>query len=114
MERLKMKVADIILEQLGGNKFVVMTGASHFISDGNTLKMQLPRNFSKANRLDITLDVDDTYTMRFFKYIPMKFNTKTFEFSEEKIKEIKTIKGVYCDMLQEMFTEVTGMYTRLF
>ena len=114
MERLKMKVADIILEQLGGNKFVVMTGASHFISDGNTLKMQLPRNLSKANRLDITLDVDDTYTMRFFKYTPMKLNTKTFEFSKEKIKEIKTVEGVYCDMLQETFTEVTGMYTRLF
>ena len=46
-----MKVADIILEQLGGNKFVVMTGASHFVSDGNTLRMQLPRNISKANRL---------------------------------------------------------------
>ena len=76
MERLKMKVADIILEQLGGNKFVV--------------------------------------TMRFFKYTPMKLNTKTFEFSKEKIKEIKTVEGVYCDMLQETFTEVTGMYTRLF
>ena len=44
----------------------------------------------------------------------MKLNTKTFEFSKEKIKEIKTVEGVYCDMLQETFTEVTGMYTRLF
>jgi hypothetical protein len=109
-----MRVADIILEQLGGNKFVVMTGASHFISDGNVLKMTLPRNASNANRLDITLDWDDTYTMRFYKYSPRRLNTKTFEFSQEKIKEVKTIQGVYCDMLQEIFTDVTHLYTRLF
>lgn len=50
-----MKVADIILEQLGGSKFLAMTGANHLLSDGNTLRMNLPKNASKANRLWITL-----------------------------------------------------------
>lgn len=108
-----MSIADIILNQLGGNKFLVMTGTHHLVDAGNALRMQLPRNQSQANRLYITLEADDTYTMRFFKYTAPRLNKKTFEFSDEKIKEIKTINGVYCDMLQDIFTATTGMYTHL-
>lgn len=109
-----MRVADIILQQLGGNKFIVMTGAKNLVSDGNTLRMSLPKNMSKANKLDITLDETDTYTMRFYKYTAGKLNKKTWSWTEDKVTEVKTLDGVYCDMLQEMFTQVTGMYTRLF
>ena len=108
-----MRVADIILEQLGGYRFAVMTGAHGFVADGNTLRMMLTKNASKANRLWITLDWDDTYTMRFFKYTAPRFNTKTYTFTEEKVTEIKKISGVYCDQLQDIFTEVTGLYTRI-
>ena len=74
-----MSIAGTILEQLGGNKFIAMTGASHFVSDGNTLRMTLPKNGSKANRLYITLDEGtDTYTMHFFRYTAPRMNTKTF------------------------------------
>ena len=38
----KMTIANTILEQLGGNKFIAMTGAKNFVSDGNTLRMTLP------------------------------------------------------------------------
>ena len=44
-----MKVAEKILEQLGGNQFVAMTGANHFVADGNTLRMTLPKSYSRAN-----------------------------------------------------------------
>lgn len=108
-----MRVADIILNQLGGNKFIVMTGSKNFVADGNTLRMQLAKNASKANRLYITLDADDTYTMRFFKYTAPRFNSKTCSFTEAKVTEVKTVNGVYCDMLQDIFTNVTGLYTRL-
>lgn len=108
-----MTVAQIIYQQLGGNKFVVMTGSKNFLDDGNTLRMALAKNASKANRLWITLEADDTYTMRFFRYTAPRYSTKTYTFSDEKITEVRTIKGVYCDMLQELFTEVTGLYTRL-
>lgn len=108
-----MRVADIILDQLGGNKFLAMTGAHHLLADGNTLRMQLTRNISPANRLWITLDPDDTYTMRFFKYTAPRFSSKTGTFSAEKVKEVKTVHGVYCDMLQDIFTATTGMYTHL-
>ena len=35
-------------------------------------------------------------------------NHKTFEVT---IKDIEKIEGVYCDMLEEIFTDVTGLYT---
>ena len=46
-----MSIATIILDQLGGPGFIMMTGAKNFVSDGNTLRMTLPRNASGANRL---------------------------------------------------------------
>lgn len=107
-----MNVAHTILRQLGGNKFLVMTGAIP-VTDGNTLRLHLTKNMSKANRLYITLEADDTYTMRFFKYTAGRLDMKTFEWKADKVTEIKTIEGVYCDMLQSIFTEVTGMYTHL-
>ena len=107
-----MKVAHIILRQLGGSQFLTMTGARP-ITDGNTLRLHLMKNMSKANRLYITLEADDTYTMRFFHYTAGRLDKKTFEWKEDKVKEIKTVEGVYCDMLKQIFEEVTGMYTHL-
>ena len=108
-----MTVANTILEQLGGNKFIAMTGAKNFVSDGNTLRMTLPKNRSKANRLYITLDAMDTYTMNFFKYTAGRLNKKTFAWTPDKQEDVKEISSVYADMLQDIFTDVTGMYTHL-
>lgn len=108
-----MTVANKILEQLGGDKFLAMTGAHHLLSDGNTLRMQLPKNKSKANRLCITLEADDTYTMNFTKFTAGRLNKKTFPWTDDKKVDVKEFKGVYCDMLQDIFTSVTGMYTSL-
>lgn len=49
-------VAEQILLQLGGRKFVAMTGSKNFRADGNTLRMQLVKNQSGANFLHITLN----------------------------------------------------------
>lgn len=110
-----MSIADIILQQLGGNRFIAMTGSNHFLADGDTLRMHLAKNGSKANRLDITLDYDDTYTMRFYRYTRggLRINHKkgTATFVDDKITEVKKYEGIYCDQLQELFTEVTKMYT---
>lgn len=108
-----MSVPQIILEQLGGQKFIAMTGCKNFVGDKNMLRMTIPKNMSKANRLEITL-VNDLYNMRFYKYTAPRLNKKTYEFIDEKIVEIELFEGVYADMLQELFTQVTGMYTRLF
>lgn len=109
-------IANTIYQQLGGGKFTAMTGAKNFIALENGLRFNIPRNASKANKVTVTLDADDTYTVTFTKYTPYSFKITKNEIKEtpEKIVVIKEIEGVYCDMLQDTFTAVTGMYTRLF
>lgn len=100
-------IAQTILQQIGGNRFVAMTGSKKFLDMGNGLRMNLSRNKTQANRLEIMLDrATDTYTMRFYKQVV----TKSFEV---KITEIAQLDTVYCDMFEETFTSVTGLYTRL-
>lgn len=108
-----MKVADIILNQLGGHQFLAMTGCKSLLGFENGLQMRIPRNGSKANLLKITLQADDTYKMEFRKYIAGHLNAKTYAWIKDKDEEIAVFDGVYCDMLQDIFTEVTKMYTRL-
>ena len=46
-----MSVAKTILEQLGGNKFRMMTGAKHFMGFAEGLVMKIGRNSSNSNYL---------------------------------------------------------------
>lgn len=64
------EIANTILKQLGGKKFIAMTGGKDFVSNKNKLRMTFAKNASKANRLEITYDTrNDSYIMRFYKYI---------------------------------------------
>lgn len=96
-------VAGTILEQLGGNKFIAMTGAKNFTRDGNSLRFKLPARFAKngINLVEITLDPSDTYTMRFQKYRNLTVTT------------IATVPGVYADNLTSNFTHHTGLAVSL-
>ena len=105
----KMVVATTILQQLGGNKFIAMTGAKRFYGDENSLSFALIKTpgFAKKgiNFVKITLMPDDTYKMEFNKIIwGNGFPT---------IKPIQEYTDVYWDQLQELFTEATGLYTHL-
>ena len=106
-QRRMNMIAKTILEQIGGRRFAAMTGSKDFIDMGNGLRMSLARNKTSANRLDIIYDAGaDLYNMRFYR---KTFSKKTFEC---KTKDIETHERIYCDMLEEMFTMVTGLYTR--
>lgn len=109
------EIASTILQQLGGGRFLLMTGTKDLIAIENGLKMTLARNGSKANRLEITLNGADLYDIKFYHFTPWRFSTRGGQFREypEKITVIKEYKNCYCDQLQELFTNVTGMYTRL-
>jgi hypothetical protein len=96
-------VAKEILQQLGGNRFIVMTGSKKFAADEAALTMHLTKNKAGAKYLRIELRHDDTYNMIF-----RKDDKKNFTFPI-----VEKIEGVYCDQLQEIFTRVTGLYTRL-
>lgn len=99
-------IAQTILQQIGGRRFATMTGSRDFINMGNGLRMSLAKNKTSANRLDITYDEGlDLYNMRFYR---KTFSKKTFEC---KTKDIAVHEGVFFDMLEEMFTQVTGLYT---
>lgn len=102
-------IAQTILQQMGGHRFVLTTGSKDFIGLGNGLLMSLSRNKTSANRLEIIYDEGlDLYNMRFYR---KTFSKKTFE---SKTKDIAKYEGIYFDMLEEIFTEVTGLNTRLF
>ena len=97
-----MSVATTILNQLGGNKFRVMTGPKNFMDHGNALSMRIGRNSSNSNYLKITLNDSDLYDVRFSKVTKM---------GEEK--SVREFNDVYNDMLVEIFESHTGMYTSL-
>lgn len=100
------QIAVTILQQIGGHRFVAMTGSHDFINLGNGLRMSLSRNKTSANRLEIIYDEGaDLYNVRFYR---QSMNHKTFEVTT---KDIEKIEGVYCDMLEDIFTDVTGLYT---
>ena len=61
-----LQVAETILAQLGGNRFIAMTGAKDFLGDASALHFRIPSNRTKANRVTITLRADDTYNIEWF------------------------------------------------
>ena len=98
-----MKPYEIILQQLGGNKFVAMTGAKNLGTSGNkkNLSFGIGRNSKGVSHVMIKLTSMDLYDVEF---INMR---------GAKRKVIKKVKGVYGDMLPKIFTKYTGMNTRL-
>lgn len=98
-----MTVATTILEQLGGRRFRMMTGAGNFvaIADGNGLMFTIGRNSHNVNKVRIRLTAADDYTV------------ETWRIRGTKATPVETREGVYCDNLQDVFTSMTGLYTRL-
>ena len=99
------EVAKIILQQLGGNRFAMFTGAKNFVAHNEklgALSLRVPMNTTKDRvaMVKITLDYNDTYTVEFFK---VRKNEATLVHKSE---------GIYCDMLQDCFLEHTGLFTR--
>lgn len=100
-EATDMTVAKEILRQLGGNKFIAMTGAKNFGATENSLTFKIGRNSSSANWIKIVLNGKDLYDLSFIQV------------RGDKIKTLKTYDDVYFDQLQEIFTSFTGMHTHL-
>lgn len=94
-------VPETILMQLGGGKFLAMTGSDNLSASRNSLQMRLRRNKSGANFLVIELTPQDDYTMVFTRA------------TVRSRKIVKQIEGVYHDQLQHLFTHVTGLDTHL-
>lgn len=98
-----MQVAQTILEQLGGYRFIAMTGAKNLVAEETSLTFKLPKCQKGINAVKITLDPSDTYTMTFYAQ----------KRAPSAVSVISEHQDVYFDMLQSLFTNETGLYTSL-
>lgn len=110
------QIAETILEQLGGRRFKLMTGARHFsysaiihpTKDGNAIESEnialtfkLP--MGRFNCVRIELTPADTYLVTFQQITYRKAVVFT---TREEIRS-----DVYAEQLREVFREVTGLAT---
>jgi hypothetical protein len=99
-EKMDKRQGGETLKQLGGNRFIAMTGAKNFAVGPKGMSFKIGRNSKNVNYVRIDLK-GDLYNMEFIQMRAGKMKVKSKE------------KGVYNDQLQKMFTKNTGMYTSL-
>ncbi len=94
--------ASIILEQLGGKSFSMMTGAKNFVTNGNDLTFSLPGAGKKGiNRVNIELTPADTYNVVFYRLR-----------RGSKLVVIAKHTDIYCDGLRELIALVRRLPAR--
>jgi len=99
-----IEIAQTILQQMGGRRFRLMTGAHDFLATDSGLRFRLPGNARDGiNLITITLTPADDYTMTFTRH----------ERGAIDAAMVAEFDGVYCDQLADIFTTTTGLYTRL-
>lgn len=89
-----MIVAQTILAQLGGNQFIVLTGAKNFVGGENFLQFR----FGRGHGMRITLNGSDTYDIDHYVVRGMD------------VKDLGRREGIYNDMLKDVFEEMTGLF----
>lgn len=89
-------VAETILQQLGGRRFIAMTGARSFVGDDSSLTFNLP--IGKVRRVKIDLSLSDTYTVTFWAR------------HGDRVDEVS---DVYVDVLCPLFSQETGLQVSL-
>lgn len=120
----KIQIGDYheIYNQLGGNRFTAMTGSKvkyyGYNDDGYIyLMVELIKNQSKAKYLKIQYNSSDLYDLEFSRIkrtlTPLAKELGIKVYDEETITVTK-MDDVYGEDLQAMFSQVTGLSTRLF
>lgn len=95
------RIANTILAQLGGNRFIAMTGARNLSAVANGLYFSVGRNSKGVNYCRINLTPADLYNV---EYGFIRGGSTTVKGSSE---------GLYADQLQDDFTRATGLDTHL-
>lgn len=96
---IEQQIVTTIVNQLGGNQFVLMTGAQ-LMRDGAKLIVKF-KGSKVANYMTIVLNSMDTYDVQFSKV------------REGKQTNIREYDGMYCDQIRNLFERVTGLRTSL-
>lgn len=99
------EIANTILSQLGGGRFIAMTGSKNFMALQAGLQLDLPKKAhyvkNGITRLWIELTPADTYTIKAWKIRGMNAFL------------VDTVENVYWDELQSTFTRLTGLDTHI-
>lgn len=115
---MSKQIAETILRQLGGNRFIAMTGAKNLVSLGNGLMFKFGSGAkNRINRVRITLNGKDLYDVEFLKDKRTLDPVLSEILGKKKYRTepmvLSTHNDIYFDMLQELFTRETGFYTSL-
>lgn len=90
-----------ILRQLGGNKFLAMTGAKNLGYSDDSLSFKLPRAKNTIQYVKITLNAMDLYDVVFING------------RKNVIKIVSEFKNIYCEDLKSLVERETGLYLSL-
>lgn len=99
-----MQVAQTILQQLGGNRFAVMTGAKNFLGDESSLSFRLPSYFARGgiNAVKVTLNDLDLYDVKLMKV------------RGTSVATVAESANLYAEDMVRYFSEKTGLALKLF
>ena len=92
-----LTVPKTILAQLGGESFVMASGATGLIGGADSLTFKLGRNPQRVTHVRVTLTRNGLYDMTFFT----------------TGKGPQSHDGIHPEMLQEVFGVNTGLYRAL-
>ena len=101
LQSLNENVASTILKQLGGNKFLAMTGVKILTHSVKFLSFKLPKAKGGINHVKITLNNKDLYDIDFGSVRGGRYVVK------------KSVDDVFAENLPSVFTQYTGLYTSL-
>lgn len=95
-------IAQTILDQFGGlGRLQIMIGAHYFSDLGNGVSFAF-KGVRKANRISVTLDADDTYTVEIGKL------SRSYKYTVSL-----KVSDIYAEQLKTIFEEHTGLLLSL-
>ena len=95
-------IAKTIIDQLGGNKLVAMTGAKNFVAIERGVQFKIGRNSKSINSVRIVLNGKDLYDVEFGRVRKVR-GVPTYTL-------VEGYHDAYNDMLVNLFETTTGMY----
>jgi hypothetical protein len=101
------EIANTIIDQLGGNKFLVMTGAKNLVNTPKGVYFKIPGVKPAGAKKQIThiqiyLNDADLYDMSFLN---VRGSNTPFL--------VRSMRGLFASELAEAFSRVTGLATSL-
>jgi len=109
----KQVIAHKILDQLGGQRFLAMTGAKNLLAVEGGLTLKLPSHFAKdgINYVEIKLD-GDTYGLKFQAVRIVRGANGRIDMGAS-VRTVSETSLVYAEALREVFENHTGLLLSL-